>query len=99
MNQAMWRDERTQENLKKLIDQDFGICGPGSGEQACGDVGLGRMLEPIDILDMFSLSLMREHYRAKNFITAGPTQEPIDPVRFITNRSSGKMGYSLVEPH
>ena len=83
MNQAMWRDERTQENLKKLIDQDFGICGPGSGEQACGDVGLGRMLEPKDILDMFLSLLMREHCREKILITAGPTQEPIDPVRFI----------------
>ena len=98
MNQAMWRDERTQENLKKLIDQDFGICGPGSGEQACGDVGLGRMLEPIDILDMFSLSFNEGTLSGKKIlITAGPTQEPIDPVRFITNRSSGKMGYSLVE--
>ena len=98
MNQAMWRDERTQENLKKLIDQDFGICGPGSGEQACGDVGLGRMLETIDILDMFSLSFNEGTLSGKKIlITAGPTQEPIDPVRFITNRSSGKMGYSLVE--
>ena len=98
MNQAMWTDERTQENLKKLIDQDFGICGPGSGEQACGDVGLGRMLEPIDILDMFSLSFNEGTLLGKKIlITAGPTQEPIDPVRFITNRSSGKMGYSLVE--
>ena len=98
MNQAMWRDERTQENLKKLIDQDFGICGPGSGEQACGDVGLGRMLEPLDILDIFSLSFNEGTLSGKKIlITAGPTQEPIDPVRFITNRSSGKMGYSLVE--
>ena len=98
MNQAMWRDERTQENLKKLIDQDFGICGPGSGEQACGDVGLGRMLEPIDILDTLSLSFNEGTLSGKKIlITAGPTQEPIDPVRFITNRSSGKMGYSLVE--
>ena len=98
MNQAMWRNERTQENLKKLIHQDFVICGPGSGEQACGDVGLGRMLEPLDILDMFSLSFNEGTLSGKKIlITAGPTQEPIDPVRFITNRSSGKMGYSLVE--
>ena len=98
LNQAMWRDESTQENLKKLIDQDFGICRPASGEQACGDVGLGRMLEPIDILDMFSLSFNEGTLSGKKIlITAGPTQEPIDPVRFITNRSSGKMGYSLVE--
>ena len=98
MNQAMWRDERTQENLNKLINNNFGICGPGSGEQACGDIGLGRMLEPLEILDMFSSSFDKGIMLGKRIlITAGPTQEPIDPVRFITNRSSGKMGYALAE--
>ena len=98
MNQAMWLDKRTQENLGKLIQQDFGICGPGSGEQACGDIGLGRMLEPLEILEIFSLSFSKGAMLGKSIlITAGPTQEPIDPVRFITNRSSGKMGYSLAE--
>ena len=98
MNQAMWRDERTQENLNKLINNNFGICGPGSGEQACGDTGLGRMLEPLEILDMFSSSFDKGIMSGKRIlITAGPTQEPIDPVRFITNRSSGKMGYALAE--
>ena len=98
MNQAMWRDERTQENLNKLINNNFGICGPGSGEQACGDIGLGRMLEPLEILDMFSSSFDKGIMSGKRIlITAGPTQEPIDPVRFITNRSSGKMGYALAE--
>ena len=98
MNQAMWRDERTQENLNKLINNNFGICGPGSGEQACGDTGLGRMLEPLEILDMFSSSFDKGIMLGKRIlITAGPTQEPIDPVRFITNRSSGKMGYALAE--
>ena len=98
MNQAMWLDNRTQENLEKLIQQDFGICGPGSGEQACGDIGLGRMLEPLEILEIFSLSFSKGAMLGKSIlITAGPTQEPIDPVRFITNRSSGKMGYSLAE--
>jgi phosphopantothenoylcysteine decarboxylase/phosphopantothenate--cysteine ligase len=96
MNQAMWRDNRTQDNLNKLLTQDFGICGPGSGEQACGDIGLGRMLEPLEILEIFSSSFDKGVMSGKNvLITAGPTQEPIDPVRFITNRSSGKMGYSL----
>ena len=96
MNQAMWRDNRTQDNLNKLLTQDFGICGPGSGEQACGDTGLGRMLEPLEILEIFSSSFDKGVLSGKNvLITAGPTQEPIDPVRFITNRSSGKMGYSL----
>ena len=96
MNQAMWRDNRTQDNLNKLLTQDIGICGPGSGEQACGDTGLGRMLEPLEILEIFSSSFDKGVLSGKNvLITAGPTQEPIDPVRFITNRSSGKMGYSL----
>ena len=98
MNQAMWRDERTQENLNKLINNKLGICGPGSGEQACGDIGLGRMLEPQEILEMFSSSFDKGIMSGKRIlITAGPTQEPIDPVRFITNRSSGKMGYALAE--
>ena len=98
MNQAMWRDSRTQENLKKLIDKGYILCGPGSGEQACGDVGLGRMLEPLEIMEIFSDSFKEGMLSGKTvLITAGPTKEPIDPVRFITNRSSGKMGYSLAE--
>ena len=98
MNQAMWRDHRTQENLDSLISNGFTICGPDSGEQACGDVGLGRMLEPIQILDIFASLFDQGILIGRNvLITAGPTQEPIDPVRFITNRSSGKMGYSLAE--
>ena len=98
MNQAMWRDARTQENLKKLIDKGYILCGPGSGEQACGDVGLGRMLEPLEIMEIFSDSFKEGILSGKSvLITAGPTKEPIDPVRFITNRSSGKMGYSLAE--
>ena len=98
MNQAMWRDSRTQENLKKLIDKGYILCGPGSGEQACGDVGLGRMLEPLEIMEIFSDSFKEGMLSGKSvLITAGPTKEPIDPVRFITNRSSGKMGYSLAE--
>ncbi len=98
MNQAMWRDSRTQENLKKLIDKGYIFCGPGSGEQACGDVGLGRMLEPLEIMKIFSDSFKEGILSGKSvLITAGPTKEAIDPVRFITNRSSGKMGYSLAE--
>ena len=98
MNQAMWRDERTQENLDRLIQKGYEVCGPGSGEQACGDTGLGRMLEPLEILQIFSNSFTKGKMSGKKvLITAGPTQEPIDPVRFITNRSSGKMGYNLAE--
>ncbi len=98
MNQAMWKDSRTKENIEKLKDNNFNIYGPGSGEQACGDVGLGRMLEPEEIMLNFSLLFEEGHLNNKNIlITAGPTQEPIDPVRYITNRSSGKMGYCLAE--
>ena len=98
MNQAMWKDNRTQENLENLQKKGFQICGPGSGEQACGDVGLGRMLGPLEILELFSSSFDQGNLSERSIlITAGPTQEPIDPVRFITNRSSGKMGYSLAE--
>ena len=98
MNQAMWKDSRTKENIDKLKDSNFNIYGPGSGEQACGDIGLGRMLEPEEIMLNFSLIFKAGHLINKNIlITAGPTQEPIDPVRYITNRSSGKMGYSLAE--
>ena len=98
MNQAMWSDKRTQENLDNLISKGFKVCGPGSGEQACGDIGLGRMLEPVEILEMFSSSFTQGTMSGKDIlITAGPTHEPIDPVRYITNKSSGKMGYSLVE--
>ncbi len=98
MNQAMWGDERTQDNIRRLESQNFKICGPGSGDQACGDVGMGRMLEPLEILDIFSNSFSKGKMSGKKvLITAGPTQEPIDPVRFITNKSSGKMGFSLAE--
>ena len=89
---------RTEENINKLIDNKLNIYGPGSGEQACGDVGLGRMLEPEEIISSFSLLFEEGELINKNIlITAGPTQEPIDPVRYITNKSSGKMGYSLAE--
>ena len=98
MNQAMWKDERTQSNIKNLEEKNFSLYGPGSGEQACGDIGLGRMLEPLEIVDLFSCLFEVGSLSNKTFlITAGPTQEPIDPVRYVTNRSSGKMGYALAE--
>ena len=98
MNQAMWGDERTQSNIKNLKDKNFLLYGPGSGEQACGDVGLGRMLEPPEIIGLFASLFEAGSLSNKNIlITAGPTQEPIDPVRYVTNRSSGKMGYALAE--
>ena len=98
MNQAMWRDSRTQENLKKLLKKGMLLCGPESGDQACGDVGLGRMLEPKSIVKEIALLFAPGSMSNKRIlITAGPTHEPIDPARFISNRSSGKMGYSLAE--
>ena len=98
MNQAMWKDERTQSNIKNLENKDFSLYGPGSGEQACGDIGLGRMLEPSEIVELFASLFKAGSLSNKSvLITAGPTQEPIDPVRYVTNRSSGKMGYALSE--
>ncbi len=96
MNQAMWSNQATQQNLQTLQQRGIAIFGPESGEQACGDVGLGRMLEPAQILEM-SGALFDEGLLAgmRIVITAGPTQEAIDPVRYISNRSSGKMAYAL----
>ncbi|MBP8771523.1 MAG: bifunctional phosphopantothenoylcysteine decarboxylase/phosphopantothenate--cysteine ligase CoaBC, partial [Thiopseudomonas sp.] len=98
MNQAMWHDSATQANAATLSQRGFKLLGPGAGVQACGDIGLGRMLEP-DLLaqsaaDLFTYqALTGKHV----LITAGPTREDIDPVRYITNHSSGKMGFSLAE--
>ena len=98
MNQAMWKDERTEKIFKNLENKDFSLYGPGSGEQACGDIGLGRMLEPSEIVELFASLFKAGSLSNKSvLITAGPTQEPIDPVRYVTNRSSGKMGYALAE--
>ena len=98
MNQVMWRDTRTQNNIQKLLKEGVLIYGPGAGEQACGEVGLGRMLEPNEIIEkLSSLFNSGSLLQKKVLITAGPTQEPIDPVRFISNKSSGKMGFAIAE--
>ena len=98
MNQAMWRDPRTQQNLEALLTQGVNIFGPGSGEQACGDTGPGRMLEPTEIMQACADLIAAGPLEGKRVvITAGPTREAIDPVRFISNHSSGKMGYALAE--
>lgn len=98
MNQAMWSNSATQENLSALKQRGVHVFGPADGLQACGESGAGRMLEPADIVTectkFFSTGLATQK---KILITAGPTVEPIDPVRFISNRSSGKMGYALGE--
>ena len=98
MNQAMWKDKRTQKNMSKSINAGLNIIGPASGEQACGDVGDGRMTEPADIVSEVEKTLEKGLLTGKKvIITAGPTQEMIDPVRYISNKSSGKMGFSLAE--
>lgn len=95
MNQQMWLNVATQQNVKTLLMRAVKILGPASGEQACGEVGIGRMLEPQDIVQALSPTPLLAQ---KNIlITAGPTQENIDPVRYISNYSSGKMGYALAE--
>jgi phosphopantothenoylcysteine decarboxylase/phosphopantothenate--cysteine ligase len=97
MNQQMWKNPATQHNIRTLLERGVAVFGPGEGEQACGDTGLGRMLEPTQLLQALetccSRSLLLQGKRI--LITAGPTREAIDPVRFLTNRSSGKMGYAI----
>jgi phosphopantothenoylcysteine decarboxylase/phosphopantothenate--cysteine ligase len=96
MNQQMYRNIATQENLSTLRRRGMLIWGPASGEQACGDVGLGRMLEPMDLVARCEQYFQPKALQGKSIlITAGPTQEAIDPVRYISNHSSGKMGYAL----
>ncbi|WP_028470630.1 bifunctional phosphopantothenoylcysteine decarboxylase/phosphopantothenate--cysteine ligase CoaBC [Neptunomonas japonica] len=98
MNQAMWRSSATQKNADTLQQQHVQLWGPGVGEQACGDTGPGRMIEPTDILDRVSKQFDNGALAGLNIhITAGPTREPLDPVRYISNHSSGKMGYALAE--
>lgn len=97
MNRLMWAHPATQQNLQLLRARGVHVLGPGSGSQACGEIGDGRMWEPLQIRDAVA-ALFDAHgvlSGIKVVVTAGPTREPIDPVRFITNRSSGKMGYAL----
>ncbi|MES9859355.1 MAG: bifunctional phosphopantothenoylcysteine decarboxylase/phosphopantothenate--cysteine ligase CoaBC, partial [Candidatus Thiodiazotropha sp. 4PDIVS1] len=98
MNQQMWMNAATQENLNKLAARKVLCWGPDSGEQACGETGPGRMLEPQQLLklaeDYFGVGSL---IGIRVLMTAGSTREPIDPVRYIGNRSSGKMGYALAE--
>lgn len=100
MNQQMWHAQATQDNIKTLKARNITLWGPGAGEQACGDVGLGRMLDVPDLVTLAcnyyknetnNNTLANQHW----VITAGPTREAIDPVRYISNHSSGKMGYSI----
>ena len=98
MNQAMWADSRTQKNFQVLKKNNFISIGPNSGEQACGDEGYGRMSEPKEIVSEVATNFSEGLLAGKKIlITAGPTREKIDPVRYISNRSSGKMGFSIAE--
>jgi len=97
MNRIMWANEATQANIRLLAQRGVHILGPGAGDQACGEIGEGRMLEPQELAQQAeSILLPVGPLSARRvLITAGPTRERIDPVRFISNRSSGKMGFAV----
>lgn len=98
MNTAMYNNPIVQENINKLINLGSEFIAPGVGILACGDYGAGKMAEPIDIVDYVISSFVPKDLLGKKVvITAGPTIEPLDPVRYITNHSSGKMGYSIAK--
>jgi phosphopantothenoylcysteine decarboxylase/phosphopantothenate--cysteine ligase len=99
MNVRMWDHPSTKENLKKLKSFGYKIIGPEIGDMACGEFGEGKMTEPDNIVQEINLyfSELNKNYKLKALVTAGPTNEYIDPVRFITNKSSGKQGYALAK--
>ncbi len=98
MNRQMWSAAATQRNVAQIRADGVDIAGPGSGDQACGEIGDGRMLEPEEILAALIASAQPKHLAGKRvLLTAGPTFEAIDPVRGITNSSSGKMGFALAQ--
>lgn len=96
MNRQMWVAAATEANVAVLRERCVRVLGPADGAQACGEIGFGRMLEPEGILDALAARLVPPLLAGRRVVvTAGPTREPIDPVRYISNRSSGKMGYAL----
>lgn len=98
MNREMWQSMPVQRNIAQLAADGVTILGPDSGVQACGETGMGRMLEPIQLAEHIVASLQPKLFAGKKFlITAGPTYEAIDAVRGITNQSSGKMGYAIAK--
>jgi phosphopantothenoylcysteine decarboxylase / phosphopantothenate---cysteine ligase len=100
MNHIMWSNAATRANVGTLAQRGIHIFGPGSGDQACGEVGEGRMLEPLDLAERVTALQTGAAGPLKGrrvLITAGPTRERIDPVRFISNRSSGKMGFAVAQ--
>lgn len=98
MNQQMYRNQATQENIATLQRRGMHVWGPASGEQACGDIGPGRMLEPMQLVEECEQFWADKPLKGLSvLITAGPTRESIDPVRYISNHSSGKMGFALAQ--
>ena len=99
MNVRMWENKITKTNLKKLIEAGYKIVGPDIGEMACGEYGEGKFSDPMEISKIINsyFKSLEESKHFKALITAGPTREYIDPVRFITNRSSGKQGYAIAD--
>lgn len=96
MNVEMWENAATQRNLQLLREDGIFVAGPSAGDQACGEVGMGRMLEPSQIASEIEFFFQPRRLAGKRvLVTAGPTEEPIDPVRVLTNTSSGKMGYAV----
>jgi len=96
MNRQMWENPATQRNVAQLRRDGIVVLGPDAGDQACGEVGMGRMLEPVDLVREISAWFQPKLLSGTHvLVTAGPTFEPIDPVRGLTNRSSGKMGYAV----
>jgi phosphopantothenoylcysteine decarboxylase/phosphopantothenate--cysteine ligase len=96
MNVEMWQNAATQRNVARLVEDGVVFAGPAAGDQACGEVGLGRMLEPADIaMEIEALLQPKALSGRRVLVTAGPTEEPVDPVRVLTNASSGKMGYAV----
>ncbi len=99
MNSGMWRNPATQKNMETLIFRGIHVVGPGSGELACGINDVGRMSEPNEIFEKAKeILLAKRDFEGKTvLVTAGPTREKLDPVRFLSNRSTGKMGYAIAE--
>ncbi len=99
MNVRMWEHKSTKNNLKILKDYGYKFIGPQIGDMACGEYGEGKMSDPLNIFNEISnyLNLKKKNNKIKALVTAGPTNEYIDPVRFITNKSSGKQGYQLAK--
>ncbi|MDD2721746.1 MAG: bifunctional phosphopantothenoylcysteine decarboxylase/phosphopantothenate--cysteine ligase CoaBC [Gallionella sp.] len=98
MNREMWQNPATQRNIAQLIADGVQVMGPDAGMQACGEEGMGRMLEAAQLAELITAALQPKLLAGKRIlITAGPTYEPIDAVRGITNRSSGKMGYAIAK--